>query len=180
MASVATPKVGGALAFVSMPLMWLLPTVVVAAGIVLLIPAILFRDGYLGFDYLSALGWFEFLKIAGASLLGALIVAFIPVLGRANSLISLVQAAVVLSFSVSVLTRGSVNVWPDFWTGALLVVSTAVITWVLALLLSFPLTLISGGDESAMQSLSYILGSVLSYIAAAVYGGWIRVENIGP
>jgi hypothetical protein len=176
--ALATPRIGGHLGWAAVPVMLLLPNIIVTAGIILLIPAMLLRGGHLGFEYLSVLGLLGFLKVFGAAFLGTLLVAFIPIFGRVNSVLSMAHAAIVVSFSISLITKGAINIWPDIWTALLMAISIAVGGWALMLVLSWPTVLLTRGSETGMQLIGLVLRSAVTYVAAAVYGGWIKVANV--
>jgi len=173
------PGISRVLAFVSMPVMFFLPSITVTVGIILLIPVMIFRTDGFGWDYIYYFGVVDLLKIAGAGFLGTLVAAFLPIIGRAESTMALAQAAVVLSLSIRWLSNGAINVRPDFWTAVVMLLSIGIAMWAFTLLVALVSMAVFGSRAESAKLVSLVLGSFLSYLAAAVYAGWVSVENFG-
>ena len=165
--------------WVSVPLMFLLPSLVITAGIALLLPTILFRLPDLNPAFLTKGGLPGYLWAALAAFVGSVIVAFIPILGRTATALALVSAIVVTSVLIGQFEGPRLRLVPDPWTIIVMLVCIALAGLVVTYALSFVAIMLAGGSEDRATVLLLPLNTLFSYFVASIYGAWVAVENFG-
>jgi len=132
--------------------------------------------------YLSPIG---FLKIVGFMALAGIITAFIPIVGRLNSLSTLIVGGVGLAFVIDIIDVVYPNVIPtniDFIPGFWFIVGLLIIGGLVSLIGFMVTALILTAiklDESIAQIWLIPIGAIFGFIPVFMYGAWLGAQIKG-
>ena len=119
-------------------------------------------------------------KFIGKLLVAAIVLALIPILGRFQSLHTLLLGSFALALVVGLL--GSINpqvaskhvaLWPGFWFTVGLVVVGSAMAWVGMLCAAVVSTAIDAHTEGLGQLVVFPLAAVFGFIPLFVYAAWL-------
>lgn len=127
-----------------------------------------------------------FFKLVGALTVATILLAFMPFLGRLQSLHTLMLGSMVLIFILSLLDSlnpgsilGKIHFFPGFLFLTGLIIISAILSWIgamLSLLLTSMIEkIISGLGELTMLSITTVLG----FIPVFIYGAWLGAQIRG-
>jgi len=125
-------------------------------------------------------------KFVGLLLIAALIVAFIPILGRLQSLHTLVLGAFGLALVLGIIDNANpgyvakhVHFWPGFWFALGLLVIGAVLAWVGTLAAAALAVAVESKIEGFGQMLMFPIGAIFGFIPVFMYGAWLGAQLRG-
>jgi hypothetical protein len=122
-------------------------------------------------------------KLLGLLLLGAIILAFIPIIGRLQSLHTLFLGSFALVLVVGLI--GSANpdlaakhvvFWPGFWFIVGLIVVGSVMAWLGTMLAALLATVIEAKAEGMGQLLVFPIAATFGFIPVFIYGAWLGAQ----
>lgn len=185
--------VGGCLSMI------LLPVLLVAAMAVMMltIAPIIFGfadDAAWSFPWqLISIAPGSFFKLVAILSVAAVILAFIPILGRLQSLQTLVLGGIALVFVLQIyeliypgMLKGRVDFIPSFWFSVGLIVIGGIMSWVGMMVAALIATGIATGMEMAAEGLGQLtqlimfpIGAIFGFIPVFMYGAWLGAQVRG-
>jgi hypothetical protein len=125
-------------------------------------------------------------KMVGILFLAAVVISFLPLLGRWHSLHTAVLGSLALAFVLAMIEKanpgiatGRVALWPGFWFFLGLVVVGSVMAWLgilLAALLSTAFEIAVEPLEGVGQLLMIPVGAVFGFIPVFMYGAYLGAQ----
>ena len=127
-----------------------------------------------------------FFKLGGVLLVSAIVLAFIPILGRLNSLQTLVLGGISLVFVLGILDsvnpgtiEGRVDFIPRFWFSVGLLVVGGAVSWVGMMVAAFMATGLEIAKEGIGQPIMFPVGAIFGFIPVFIYGAWLGAQLRG-
>ena len=127
-----------------------------------------------------------FLKLVGVLIVAAIVVAFVPILGRLHSLHTLVLGGIALSFVLSILesanpgtVSGRVDLIPSFWFSFGLIVIGGIMSWAGIMVVGVVVTAMDMADEGLAQQIMFPIGAIFGFIPVFMYGAWLGAQVRG-
>lgn len=133
---------------------------------------------------LTAEAPWEVTKFVGKLLLAAIVLAFIPILGRLQSLHTLLLGSLALVLVVGIikmanptLAAKSVHFWPGLWFAVGLLIISGVMAWLGIMLAALLATAIeSKTGEGIGQLLVFPVAAIFGFIPLFIYGAWLGAQ----
>lgn len=140
-----------------------------------------------------SLPWILMMNVPGRTFILLIIVlvlsvawAFIPLIGRANSIIMFIMGGAVMVFIAMVLHNinpelgiRNIDIVPGFLTIIGIVIVSGVTSWIGMLASAGVVTLLLRDKEEISQLIMIPLGSVFGFIPIFIYGAWIGLQIKG-
>jgi len=121
-----------------------------------------------------------FLKLVGILVVSAIALAFVPFLGRLQSLRTLVLGGVALVFVLGILKEvnpelvsGKLDAIPGFWFAVGLLVIGAIMAWVGIMVAALLATAVEVATEGLGQLLMFPVAAIFGFIPVFMYGSWL-------
>ena len=172
--------------------MLLMPVLQVAAlaVMILTIAPIIFgfaEDAAWGFPWqIMTMAPGVFFRLVGVLVVAAIILAFVPILGRLQSLQTLVLGGITLMFVLGIIESiepGSVidhvDFFPGFWFTAGLIVIGGIMSWVGIMVAALALTVLEMADEALGQLIMFTIAAIFGFIPVFMYGAWLGAQVRG-
>jgi hypothetical protein len=128
----------------------------------------------------------EVTKFVGKLLLAAIVLALIPILGRLQSLHTLLLGGLALFLVVAMigvdnpaLASKAIHFWPGFWFFVGLLVIGSVMAWLGLIVAALTITFIEKRAEGIGQLLVFPIAAVFGFIPLFIYGAWIGAQIRG-
>jgi len=180
---------GFALGCMGMLLLPILQVAALAVYILTMAPIIfgMGSDAAWAFPWQLMLGapW-AFAKVVGVLALAAIVIAFIPILGRLESLHTLVLGGIALVFVLGILENNypgqiqtRVNLLPGFWFTVGLLVLGAVMAWIGTMVGALLATAIDMTTEGVGQLVMFPVAAVFGFVPVFLYGAWLGLQLRG-
>jgi hypothetical protein len=125
-------------------------------------------------------------KFVGLLLIAALVLAFVPILGRLQSLHTLVLGALGLALVLGIIDNANpgfvakrVHFWPGFWFTLGLLVIGAVLAWIGTLAAAALAVAVESKIEGFGQLLMFPIGAIFGFIPVFMYGAWLGAQLPG-
>lgn len=125
-------------------------------------------------------------KFVGLLLVAALILAFIPILGRLQSLHTLVLGAFGLALVLGIIDSANpgfvskrVHFWPGFWFTFGLLILGGILAWVGRLVAAALATAVESAAEGFGQLFMFPIAAVFGFIPVFMYGAWLGAQLRG-
>ncbi|MFO7905615.1 MAG: hypothetical protein R6U98_23340 [Pirellulaceae bacterium] len=122
-------------------------------------------------------------KLLGFMVLGAIILAFVPIIGKLQSLQTFFLGSFALMLVVElvgsanpVLTAKNVTFWPGFWLFLGLLVVGSILARVGIMLAALLATAIGAKGEGIMQLLIFPIAAAFGFIPVFIYGAWLGAQ----
>ncbi|MBX3628108.1 MAG: hypothetical protein KF892_24070 [Rhizobacter sp.] len=179
-------KAGGAVGCLSMLLIPFVQTFALVVFVLTLSPIMLrfSQEAAWLFPWqlVAAEPWFV-AKLVGKLLLAAVVLAFIPILGKLQSLHTLLLGSLALGLVIGLFEHvnptKSVSMWPGFWFVVGLVVVGSALAWVGMVLTA----LIAAPIEARFEGLGHLIAlpvtAALGFIPLFVYAAWLGLHMRG-
>lgn len=181
--------IGGAVGCLSM---FILPVIQVAAIaiFVLTLAPIIFgfaEDAAWSFPWkIITMAPGTFFKLVGVLVVAAIILAFIPILGRLQSLQTLVLGGITLTFVLGLLESINpgvvtirVDFIPGFWFSTGLVVIGGLMAWVGLMVAGLVAVGFERFGEGLGQMLVFPIAAIFGFIPVFMYGAWLGAQVKG-
>ena len=127
-----------------------------------------------------------FFKLVGTLVVAAIVLAFIPILGRLQSLQTLVLGGIALTFVLGILesvnpgtVTGRVVFIPSFWFSVGLIVIGGIMSWVGMMVAALIVTGIEMAKEGIGQLIMIPIGAIFGFIPVFMYGAWLGAQVKG-
>lgn len=172
--------------------MILLPVVQVAALAVMIITLapIIFgfaEDAAWSFPWqLIVMAPGAFFKLVGVLVVAAIVLAFIPILGRLQSLQTLVLGGIALMFVLGILdsvnpgiVKGRVDFIPGFWFSVGLIVVGGIMSWIGMIVAALAVTALELAQEGIGQIVMFAIAAIFGFIPVFMYGAWLGAQVRG-
>lgn len=182
----------GVAGFVGCLIMLLMPVLQVAAMsvMILTIAPIIFglgEDAAWSFPWqLIAMAPGTFFKLIGVLIVTAIALAFVPILGRLQSLQTLVLGGIALMFVLGILdsvnpgiVKGRVDFIPGFWFSVGLIVIGGIMSWVGMLVAALAVTALELAQEGIGQIVMFPIAAIFGFIPLFMYGAWLGAQIRG-
>lgn len=179
-------QAGGAVGCLSMLVMPLLQTFALVVFVLTLSPIILglADDAAWAFPWmLTVEAPWTMTKFVGKLLLAAFVLAIIPVIGRIQSLHTLLLGGIALALVIGII--GTVNplvaaknltLWPGFWFVVGLLVLGALMAWLGMMASAFLMMIAEARFEGLGQILVFPAAAVFGFIPLFIYGAWLGAQ----
>jgi hypothetical protein len=125
-------------------------------------------------------------KFVGLLLVAALILAFVPILGRLQSLHTLVLGALGLALVLGIIDDVNpgfvvkrVHFWPGFWFALGLLVIGGILAWIGTLAAAGLAVAVESKVQGFGQLLMFPVGAIFGFIPVFMYGAWIGAQLRG-
>ncbi len=125
-------------------------------------------------------------KLVGVLLVAALVIAFLPIIGRVQSLHTLVLGGIALALVIGILSKinpaiaaKTVIFWPGVWFFLGLLVLGAFMAWLGILVAAMLSTVIEARFEGVGQMLVFPIAAVFGFIPLFIYGAWLGAQLRG-
>ncbi len=123
------------------------------------------------------------IKFLGLLLLGSIVLAFIPILGRLQSLHTLFLGSFALVLVVEligstnpVLAAKHVMFWPGFWFIVGLLIFGSIMAWLGTMLSALLVTAIEVKAEGMGHLLLFPIAAAFGFIPVFIYGAWLGAQ----
>ena len=122
-------------------------------------------------------------KFLGVLLLGAIVLAFIPIVGRIQSLHTLFLGSFALVLVVGLigsanpaLAAKNVAFWPGFWFIVGLLIVGSIMAWLGIMLAALLATVIEAKMEGMGQLLVFPIAATFGFVPVFIYGAWLGAQ----
>ena len=126
--------------------------------------------------------WLLF-KFVGWLFIAAFALAFIPIIGRVQSLSTLLLGSLALCLVVGLMGRAnpevaakSIHFWPGFWFIVGLLAVGALMSWLATMLAAVASVPIEAKAEGLSALLFAPVGAALGFIPVFIYGAWLGAQ----
>ena len=127
-----------------------------------------------------------FFKLVGVLVVAAIVLAFIPILGKLQSLQTLVLGGIALMFVLGILdsinpgvVKGRVDFIPGFWFSVGLIVIGGIMSRVGMMVAAFIVTAIEMAGEGLGQLIMFPIAAIFGFIPVFMYGAWLGAQVRG-
>lgn len=185
-------KSDGAADYAGYLCMFLLPVIQVAAlaVMILTLAPIIFgfgQDAAWSFPWqLITMAPGTFFKLVGVLVVAAISLAFIPILGRLQSLQTLVLGGIALMFVLGILDlvnpgiiKGGVDFIPGFWFSVGLIVVGGVMSWIGMMVAALAVNAFEFAQEGVGQIIMFPIAAIFGFIPVFIYGAWLGAQVRG-
>lgn len=176
-------RAGGAIGCLSMLVMPLIQTFALVVFVLSLAPIILglSNDAAWSFPWLlTAEAPWTMTKFVGKLLIAAAVLAFIPLIGRFQSLHTLLLGGIALASVIGILgamnpaiAAKNISLWPGFWFIVGLLVLGAAMAWTGMMAAALFVSLIESLFGGIGQLLAFPVAAVFGFIPLFIYGAWL-------
>ncbi len=125
-------------------------------------------------------------KFVGLLLVAAVILAFVPILGRLQSLHTLLLGALALALVMGIIDTTNpgivskrVHFWPGFWFALGLLVIGGLMAWIGTLVAAVLATAVESAAEGLGQLLMFPVAAIFGFIPVFIYGTWLGAQLRG-
>lgn len=125
-------------------------------------------------------------KFIGLLLVAALLLAFVPILGRLQSLHTLVLGALGLALVLGIIDNANpgfvskrVHFWPGFWFAFGLLAIGGLLAWIGTLVAAALATAVESAAEGFGQLLMFPIAAIFGFIPVFIYGAWLSAQLRG-
>lgn len=179
-------RAGGAIGCLSMLVLPFFQTFALVVFVLSLAPIILglSNDAAWSFPWLLATEspW-AMTKFVGKLLIAAVVLAIIPLIGRVQSLHSLVLGGIALASVIGILgainpaiAAKNISLWPGFWFIVGLLVLGAAMAWIGMMAAALLASVIESKFEGIGQLLAIPVTAVFGFIPLFIYGAWLGAQ----
>ena len=124
-----------------------------------------------------------FFKMVGLLVVAAVLLAFVPILGRMNSLNTLILGGIALVFVLELIAsinpgivRGRIDYIPGFWFVVGILVVGGIMSWI-GMMVTVLLTAAIRVDEQGVGGIIMpFVGAVFGFIPVFIYGAWLGAQ----
>lgn len=123
------------------------------------------------------------IKLIFVLLLATFLIAFVPLIGRLQSLHTLIMGSVALIMVLGILKAvnpvfpiENVRLWPGFWFTLGLLLVGAVLAWVGLMLAAFLSAPIEAAVAGLGQLILFPIGGIFGFIPVFIYGAWLGAQ----
>ncbi|MEQ1718606.1 MAG: hypothetical protein ABL907_21910 [Hyphomicrobium sp.] len=179
-------RAGGAVGCLSMLAMPFFQTFALIVFVLTLSPILLglSNDAAWSFPWmLTAEAPWTMTKFVGKLLLVALVLAFIPLIGRIQSLHTLLLGGIALASVIEiigtiypVIAAKNVTLWPGFLFLVGLLVLSALMAWLGMMAVALLVTIVEARFEGIGQILVFPVAAVFGFIPLFIYGAWLGAQ----
>lgn len=179
-------RAGGAVGCLSMLVLPFLQTFALVVFVLTLAPIILGLSSDAAWTFpwmLTAQAPWMMAKFIGKLLIAALVLAFIPLIGRFQSLHTLLLGSFALALVVGIIANvnptvaaKTVHFWPGFWFVAGLLVLGAAMAWIGLMAAATLSTIVEARFEGLGQLLVFPVAAVFGFIPLFIYGAWLGAQ----
>ncbi len=127
-----------------------------------------------------------FFKLVGVLVVAAIILAFIPILGRLQSLQTLVLGGIALTFVLGLLesinpgvVTSRVDFIPGFWFSTGLIIIGGLMAWVGLMVAGLVAVSFEQFGEGLGQLLVFPIAAIFGFIPLFMYGAWLGAQVKG-
>ncbi|MGP0566279.1 MULTISPECIES: hypothetical protein [unclassified Nitrospina] len=181
--------VGGAIGCLTMIFLPILQVFAVAVFILTLAPIIFgFSD-----DVIWSFPWkvinlatWPFIKFIGILIIVSIVFAMIPLIGRIQSLHTLVIGGVALIYVLGLyqniypsLVNGPLVFFPGIWFLIGLLVLGVILGWVGIMVVAALVMVVMKGEENGMEIVMFPIGAIFGFIPVFIYGAWLGAQVKG-
>lgn len=120
-----------------------------------------------------------FIKLVGSLLIAAVILAFVPFLGRLQSVQTLVLGGLALILVIALLAPASarrIELWPGFWFSVGIVVVGGLMAWVGHMVSAMLATALESFTAGLATLLLFPLAAIFGFIPVFIYGAWLGAQ----
>ncbi|MBI3014823.1 MAG: hypothetical protein HYY65_07160 [Candidatus Tectomicrobia bacterium] len=182
-------RIGGAVGCLSMFFLPVLQVAAMAVFVLTLAPVIFGFSGEAAGSFpwkVITLAPGAFFKLVGVLVVAAIVLAFIPILGRLQSLHTLVLGGIALMFVLGLLdsinpgvVKGRIDFVPGFWFSVGLLVIGGVMSWIGMMVAALIVTAIDMAQEGLGQLIMFPIGAIFGFIPVFMYGAWLGAQVRG-
>ncbi len=149
----------------------------------------------LGEDAAWSLPWkiifldpWSFFKLAGVVLITAILLAFIPIIGKWQTFHTLILGGIILVFLLGLAEsykpgtiKENVSLIPGFWFTVGLIFIGGVLAWVGTIIAALLAMMIDGDEGGGIGELTVTpVSAVFGFIPLFIYGSWLGLQIRGP
>ncbi len=127
-----------------------------------------------------------FFKLIGQLVFAAILLAFVPILGRLHSLHTLVLGGISLTFLLGILdsmnpgvVAGRVDLIPSFWFSVGLIIVGGIMSWVGIFVAGVAITVLELSKEGIGQIIMVPVVAIFGFIPVFIYGAWLGAQLKG-
>lgn len=133
----------------------------------------------LAWEFMAAEPW-VMARLVGQLLIAALILAFIPILGRMQSLHTLLLGSLALALIIGFIEHSnpghSISMWPGFWFVVGLLIVGSALAWVGTIIAAIVATAIEAKVEGLGQLIAFPIAATLGFVPLFIYAGWLGAQ----
>jgi len=126
--------------------------------------------------------WFM-VKLVGKLLIVEVVLAFVPMLGRMQSLHTLLLGGLALALVVGIIEHNSpartIPMWPGFWFVVGLLIVGGALAWVGMILAAIIATAVDAKAEGLGQLVAFPVAAALGFVPLFIYAGWLGTQIRG-
>lgn len=176
-------RAGGVVGCLSMLITPFLQTFALVVFVLTLAPVMLgfSSDAAWAFPWalFAAEPWFM-VKLVGKLLIAALILAFVPILGRMQSLHTLLLGSLALGLIIGLIEHSnptrSIPMWPGFWFVVGLLIVGSALAWVGMLLAAIIAAAVEAKAKGLGQLVAFPIAATLGFLPLFIYAGWLGTQ----
>jgi len=120
--------------------------------------------------------WFM-VKLVGKLLIAAVVLAFVPLIGRMQSLHTLLLGGLALALVIGIIEHNApartIPMWPGFWFVLGLLVVGGALAWVGMILAAIIATAVDARAEGLGQLVAFPVAATLGFVPLFIYAGWL-------
>ena len=127
-----------------------------------------------------------FFKMVGMLVVAAVVLAFIPILGRMNSLHTVILGGMALVFVSELIVsynpgivRGRIDYIPDFWVAVGILVIGGIMSWIGMMVTALLTTAVRANEQGVGGIIMPFVGAVFGFIPIFIYGAWLGAQIRG-
>ncbi len=183
-------RAGGLIGCLSMLVLPLLQTFAIAVFVLTLGPIILglSKEAAWSFPWVLAMDdWWVTVKFIASLFFAALVLAFIPFIGKMHSFTMLIIGAVALMIVLGLVNRAQngivdqkVHFWPGFWFALGLFVVGALLGWLGMLVAAMVGTIPESIWPGTGTLLAVPIGAIFGFLPLFIYGAWLAAQLHAP
>lgn len=124
-----------------------------------------------------------FFKLVVTLVIASIVLAFIPILSRFQSLQTMVLGGIVLMFVLGIVNEtypgvviDHVDLIPDFWFSVGLITIGGIMAWIALILVALIIEITGMAEESIGQLLMAPIPAILGFIPVFMYGAWLGAQ----
>ena len=154
------------------------PVIILTGTILLLAPLMLGKVNVIGWEVLGLYSIQQIAVIGGVAFVASILIAIVPIIGRFNSIVDVVQVAVMLGILTSVLTGGQAVIWPGWLMALGLALAGGFVAHVLGMAVGAVVYAALGEErESLIILVVKPMAALVSILPGCFYAGWLRIAN---